>query len=320
VAGVPAVALVALFAVHQAPRFRDQLWFFGRASRNIFDQQVTAGWVLRGLEPQPRRVLLSDAGAIPYTSDVPALDLIGLGGYQGLPFARASRLGAASALELIEHVPAPTRPDYLALYPSWWGVLPMWFGKRIAEVPVRGNVICGGASKVLYRADWSPLEHSGEPFGASPGESLVDSVDVADVLSEKAHHLEVHPPHVGFVTMKILADPREPRNGLFDAGRILGKGEQLAFTLGGLRSGAPARLLLRGAPAQTTALSVELNGERLDGVVLEASDAWQEVPVELPAAQVRPEVRLHVVADSHEVILYHVFALQGRGAPAVAQP
>src|SRR5690606_32498496 len=132
---VPAVVLASTFAVHQAPRFRDQLWFFGRASRNIFDQQATAGWVLRKFDPPPQRVLLGDAGAIPYTSDLPALDLIGLGGYQGLPFARATRLSAAAGIELIEHVPEATRPDFLALYPSWWGVVPMWFGRSLAEVP-----------------------------------------------------------------------------------------------------------------------------------------------------------------------------------------
>lgn len=312
---VPALTAVVVFAAFQAPRFRDQLWFFGRASRNIFDQQVTAGWVLRGLEPQPRRVLLGDAGAIPYTSDVPALDLIGLGGYQGLPFARATRLGVASAVELIEHVPGPTRPDYLALYPSWWGVLPMWFGQRLAEVPVRGNVICGGPSKVLYRADWSALEHSGEPFSARSDEGLVDSVDVADLLSEQAHGLVVHPKEAGHVAMKILADPRAPRKGLFDAGRLLPPGVSMDFQIGGFVADQEARLLLRVAPAQTAVFRVELDGAPLERIVLEAEDQWQERSVVVPAARLRnsgagPVVTVRIVPESNELILYHVFVLQ----------
>lgn len=312
---LPALALTACVAIYQAPRFRDQVWFFGRASRNIFDQQVTAGWVLLGTEPKPRRVLLGDAGAIPYTSDVPALDLIGLGGYQGLPFARATRHGAAAAVELIERIPGPSRPDYLALYPSWWEVLPLWFGKRHAEVPVRGNVICGGASKVLYRADWSPLDHSNEPFSVQGTERLIDSVDVADLLSETSHELRVHPRVAGHVAMKILSDPRVTRKGLFDAGRTLHHGVALDFRLTGFRPGEPARLLLRVAPSQTGVLGLSLGGTLLERVVLEPSDEWQEHAVLVPANRVTATLPVRIDSESEEVVLYHVFAVQGGEPP-----
>lgn len=315
---VPALALATTFAVHQAPRFRDQLWFFGRASRNILDQQATAGWVLRKFEPPPRRVLLGDAGAIPYTSDLPALDLIGLGGYQGLPFARATRLGAASGVELIEHVPEPVRPDFLALYPSWWGVVPMWFGRPLAEIPVRGNVICGGASKVLYRADWSALDHSGEPFSAAPGERLVDAVDIADLLSEEAHAVVVHPENAGYVEMKILDDPRAPRKGLFDAGRLLAPGVELELGLDGLAPNVEGRLLLRVAPPQPAVFSVHLDGELLERVAIEPGDHWQEHSIRWPADRAGTAARLRIVPESGELVLYHLFALQGHETPARA--
>jgi len=85
----------------QVPHMTDQVWFFGRASRNIRDQHVKVGrWIRREL-PATRRILVGDAGAIPYSSDLPALDIIGLGGYPGLPFARASRFGVPAAVELI---------------------------------------------------------------------------------------------------------------------------------------------------------------------------------------------------------------------------
>lgn len=314
----PAVALTAAIVIYQVPRFRDQVWFFGRASRNIFDQQVTAGWVLLHAHPKPRRVLLGDAGAIPYASDLPALDLIGLGGFQGLPFARATRHSAAAGLELIEHLPSASRPDYLALYPSWWNELPLWFGRRTAEVPVRGNVICGGISKVLYRADWSPLDHSNEPFGIEAHERLIDSLDVADLLSEKAHGLEVHPKEAGYVTMKILDDPRAPRKGLFDAGRVLHRGVALGFGLTGFRAGEPARLLLRVAPAQTANLALYVGDTLLERVVLEPSDEWQEHAVLVPADRVTETLPLRIESESEEIVLYHVFAVQGGGAPAHA--
>jgi hypothetical protein len=146
-----ALALIAVFAVHQAPCMRDQIWFFGRASRNIRDQHITAGRVLRQLTPRPRRILVGDAGAILYASDLPGLDLIGLGGFHDLPFARASVHGLGATLELIQRIPETERPDLFAIYPSWWGDLPTWFGRQLTEVPVRGNVICGGSESHLPR-------------------------------------------------------------------------------------------------------------------------------------------------------------------------
>ncbi|HEY3592926.1 MAG TPA: hypothetical protein VGL13_03600, partial [Polyangiaceae bacterium] len=152
-----ALVLVGLFLWHEQPRMRDQIWFFGRASRNIRDQHISAGRLLASISPRPHRVLVGDAGALMYASDLPGLDLIGLGGYHDLPFARAGVHGLGATLELIERLPTAERPDYFAIYPSWWGDLPNWFGERLAEVPVYGNVICGGSEKVVYRADWHGL-------------------------------------------------------------------------------------------------------------------------------------------------------------------
>ncbi|MEP7053454.1 MAG: hypothetical protein ABJB12_24025, partial [Pseudomonadota bacterium] len=68
---VSGLALLAtgFFIAHQLPRFREQVWFFGRASRNILDQHLTAGALIRQ-DPSlhAKRVLVGDAGAIPYAS------------------------------------------------------------------------------------------------------------------------------------------------------------------------------------------------------------------------------------------------------------
>jgi hypothetical protein len=146
------LVLAGFFAWQEAPAFRFQVWYFGRGARNIYDQQISVGKVLRtGLEPPPQLVLLGDAGAIPYVTDAPALDLIGLGGFHGMPFARATRAHVGAAIELIEHLEQKDRPDVFALYPSWWDELPLWFGTRITEVPARGNVICGAPSGFVPR-------------------------------------------------------------------------------------------------------------------------------------------------------------------------
>ncbi|HEV8547699.1 MAG TPA: hypothetical protein VGQ57_01705, partial [Polyangiaceae bacterium] len=154
---VMALAMVALFGVpvfvwQAEPNLRFQAWYFGRGARNIYDQHVTLGRVLKQSPERQSLVLLGDAGAIPYVSEGPALDIIGLGGYKGLPFARATRAHVGAAVELLEHLPPRERPTLLAIYPSWWDELPLWFGQRLFEIPDRGNVICGAPSVVVYRA------------------------------------------------------------------------------------------------------------------------------------------------------------------------
>ncbi len=156
-ARIAIVGLAVLFVWdHQIPKMRDQKWFFGRASRNIRDQHLTLGKYLGKLKPH--RVLVGDAGAILYESDRPGLDIIGLGGYHGLPFARAGVHGLPATLELLERIPDADKPDVLAIFPTWWGVLPVWFASDVMErFPVEGNVICGGYEHIVYKADWHML-------------------------------------------------------------------------------------------------------------------------------------------------------------------
>ncbi len=228
-----ASAALVLFFQHQASKMRDQRWFFGRASRNIRDQHVTSGRTLKSaLYPllsandgtfrmgRVQRMLLGDAGAIPYAADTPALDIIGLGGFHSFPFARADINGLASTIELMEYLPPSERPDVLVLYPSWWGSLPTFFSDAVlARFPVEGNVICGGYEDVVYRADWHLLNTGNDPREAPQGEAVKDEVDQADVLSEKRHaYTFVHGDN-GWSELKVLADPADATKDLLDGGR-----------------------------------------------------------------------------------------------------
>ena len=304
------VLLSGLFLWRQAPRFREQLWFFGRASRNIYDQHVRAGRKLRDeFRPQPTRVLVGDAGAIPYISDLPALDIIGLGGFRGLPFARATRQNVAAGIELIERLRPSERPDILAIYPSWWGDFPLWFGRRVDEVPVRGNVICGGASKVLYQPRWESLDRSEQPYSLAPGERRVDGVDMADLVSEHEHGYALSNGSVGHVLMKLLQNPALPREDLWDAGRIVPPGVRESFTLSGLDPERRVALIVRAAPTEATALELEAGPNIRKQVELPRRDGWLEQRIELGTPGVSSlAVRLN--APSVERVLFHVWAVQ----------
>jgi hypothetical protein len=309
--GVLTLVLGAFFWYGQGEARTGQQWFFGRAARNIFDQHIAAARRLRHLNPGPSRVLVGDAGAIPYVTDVPALDIIGLGGYQDLPFARATRHGVAAAIELIERLPPQERPDMMAIYPSWWSELPLWFGRELWATGVRGNVICGGREKVVYRPDWSPFSGSAYPAHLGRHDRVRWELDIADLVSEGESHAKVVGAP-GFVTMKMLQHPADPTRDMWDAGRVMPPGSSLDFTVEGVRVHEPLRLLFRVAPVHSIAASLWTGGDKLADIVFPQTNVWHEAVIDLPAASVDAVSRLELRVERGELVLYHLWGVQTR--------
>lgn len=239
-----AVALGAFVVIGAAWRVRFQSRFFADASENIHDQQIVAGKTLGALGPPGSRVLLGDAGAIPYFSDLAAIDALGLGGFRGMSFTRAALSGEASTLELLQRLDARDRPNLLALYPNWFAFTTSHFsGDEIARVTIEHNVICGGPTKLLARARWDALDGDAAP------EDAIDELDVADVDSERAHDYASPAPRGGFAIAAIV-------DGVFDGGRIVPEGEREIFAANAdaerasivVRSDAPIDATIDGAP------------------------------------------------------------------------
>ncbi len=272
------LGVLGLFAYAQAPRFRDQVWFYARASRNIRDQHLVAGGVLRELGA--KRVLVGDAGALLYASDIAGIDLIGLGGYHNYPFARANVHGLGASLELIDHMPKDQRPDVMAIYPTWWGDLPSIFGKRVAAVPVFGNVICGGAEKVIYKANWGAMDGSERPRSLPPQVVVSDELDVADLISEKDHDYVFPRPGMGFVGYRVLPDLRDRGRDLFDAGRFIPEGQRETATLHAPEG--PARLFVRTVGERQTHVEVYVNGQPAGQIHVPEGASFVEPSMPLP--------------------------------------
>jgi hypothetical protein len=232
-AGALALGLALATALAPFAWFPRQIDHFARASANIAGQQVEVARRLALRSPRPRRVLVGDAGAIPYLSGLDAIDGLGLGGYRGLPFARASVHGVPAVVELIERLPPLERPDVLALYPSWWRGLADIFGRQVDAVRIADNVICAADEKVIYEADWSALAPPGE---ARPG--AIDEIDVGDLIEERAHRYELPAPRGGWVIGAVLEAQGRPR---FDAGRIIPEGRREAFEVRAAAARGPAR-------------------------------------------------------------------------------
>lgn len=291
------VGLAVLFAWdHQIPKMRDQKWFFGRASRNIRDQHITLGKYLHELAP--RRVLVGDAGAILYESDRPGLDIIGLGGYHRLPFARAGVHGLPATLELVERIPDADKPDVLAIFPTWFGALPVWFASDVLKrFPVEGNVICGGYEHVVYRADWRVLGTGDRIRSVPEGEAPYARLDVADLVSEQANGYVFERPSNGWTDMRLLADPTDPRHDMFDAGRRIAVGKWASWIARGLTPGQAAHLVVRTAPESSTRVRVRINRVDAGFLDLERTDGWVEASLAIPADRVAAEMRIELTNE-----------------------
>jgi hypothetical protein len=177
-------ALAGFFILVQLlglPRWIDT---YGMNSKNIFDQQIAMGKYIAENLPEDATVGLNDAGAIPYYSGRKCFDIVGLG-TEGQ--SRWYRSGPGSVFEGFERLSRADLPGYFAVYPAWW-FNPDILAEKIHDINLPDNTICGDAYKALFRADWSILGSGSRPLmeHAAAGKP-VDSVDVADLDSEKTH-------------------------------------------------------------------------------------------------------------------------------------
>lgn len=266
------------------------------------------------LAPQKvNRVLVGDAGAILYASDKVGLDIIGLGGYHDLPFARAGVQGMAATIELMERVPPSERPELLAIFPTWWGSFPTWFGPEVVKrFPVEGNVICGGYEHVVYRADWHVLGTGAEPRSFDKGIELRDELDVGDLVSEKRHDYAFTRPQNGWTDMKILADPWDERRDMFDGGRRISNGKSERFKVLHSILGRRGQLLFRTAPDGKSRMLVMVNGVQIADETFTPKNQWVERIVEVPKERVTGDtLDVEVVsAGPGDWVDYHVYFAQ----------
>lgn len=237
------VSFAGLFALVFA-RTDEARSYFRRASKNVHEQQVTMGRLVSAILPRDAIVLVGDAGAIPFFSKRTCVDALGLGGYRRYPFVQAAVHGEAATLELLERIPEGERPTHFALYPNWFPTITGTFGRKVREITIEDNVICGGPTKVLYEADFSALG-GGEArdLGVPPSDvvNVMDSLDLADVESERAHDTVLPVPNGGYTTARVF-DVGGRRT--FDGGRIVQGGREVSFVPRGVSG--PARVTLRG--------------------------------------------------------------------------
>jgi len=258
----------------------------GGNSLQIKEQQVSIGYWIRENLPPGARVAVNDVGAMRYYGEHPTVDLIGLT-TNGL--ALPSRNGLGSLYEALEDMPEEKRPDYFAIYPTWFpgledsGVLEQEIARfALSSRPETAGIV-GGSEVVVSRADWG-LARSGEAFR---GEGTVrDTLDVADLESEREHDYEMHMPLIGLEPANLLTRKRSPDGEVvLDGGRALPGAEE--FTITGLSPNRPVEVVMRTESAPF-ALQVQADGKRLGEWVFQPSGSgWQEATFTIPARSVR---------------------------------
>ena len=258
----------------------------GGNSLQIKEQQVSIGYWIRENLPPGARVGVNDVGAMRYYGGHPTVDLIGLT-TNGL--ALPSRNGLGSLYEALEKMPEEKRPDYFAIYPTWFpgfedsGVLDQEIARFFLSSRPEAAGIVGGSEVVVSRADWG-LARSGETFR---GEGTVrDTLDVADLESEREHDYEMRMPLIGLEPANLLTRKRSPDGEVvLDGGRGLPGAEE--FTITGLSPNHPVEVVMRTSDAPFT-LQVQADGDLLREWAFQPSGSgWQEATFTIPAQSVR---------------------------------
>ena len=258
----------------------------GGNSLQIKEQQVSVGYWIRENLPPGASVGVNDAGAMRYYGGHRTVDLIGLT-TNGL--ALPTRNGVGSLYETLEKMPEEKRPDYFAIYPTWFpgfeasGVLDQEIARfAISDRPEVAGIV-GGSEVVVFRADWS-LAQSGEAFQGEG--SVKDTLDIADLGSETEHDYEMHMPLIGLEPANLLTRERSPDGEMVvDGGRGLPGAEE--FTIRGLSRNRPVEVVMRTTSAPF-ALQVQADGRHVGEWDFQPSGSrWQQATFTIPAESVR---------------------------------
>jgi hypothetical protein len=158
------------------------------SASGIDRQQVTLGrWAKRNL-PEDARIGVNDTGAIAYFSDRHTFDIVGLTTQSE---GRYWVAGAGSRFEHYERLyreRAASLPTHFIVYPEWMAC-DVVLGQTLYEATVLDSSILGGRTMRVYEADYRLLGSGESPWTA--GLDVYDSLDVADLESEKDHEYDL---------------------------------------------------------------------------------------------------------------------------------
>ena len=231
--------------------------------------------------PGDARIGLNDTGAIAYFGGRHTFDIVGL----TTPTEATYWLGgSASRYEHYErmHRATPSMlPTHFAVYPEWMGNDAI-LGATLFEATVKDATILGGQTMKLMKADYARLGTGEAPRRATP--SIVDTLDVADLESEREHAYELLGAQEGEQAVDTFADEADPTDPRFaDGARSNRRHERFVARLA---PGKPHVMVVRMRAASDgdgdVTVRVRAGGKEI-GTLAPSTSGVEEETLELPA-------------------------------------
>jgi len=244
------VVVGALVLLMMVPHTRFWAKRYGDNCRDLVQQHFkVADWLAKNTPPNSR-IMVNDAGAIPYLSKRYTHDVVGLASNAFYKLKKIIPFSDAPAWEALEDL--PNRPHYTVAYPEW---IPQMYRFRVFETvksfPLRNRTMVANEIKVVWKMRWDLLLDS----AVAPGKTgkPVDRLDVAFIRSEKEHDYE----RLDRDTPRgvVLQHPHRGK-ALIDGGRVVVKGEQFVLKATPNRA---ATLMLRVRGHEALDLRVRVN-------------------------------------------------------------
>ena len=261
----------------------------------IHDKQAAAARAARSL-PKGARLLVCDAGAIPYLSGKWTFDLVGLTTPTGHNYFRN---GVGSRFELFERLPKKKRPTHIAAYGFC-----LWHGAE-------GELISMHRDMMIAEMGEKDAGSGHRPMTRYEGWRVVDRVDVADMHDEAAHGYEHE--KMGVIADNIVhrdPPPDEPMAAqVADGGRLVVDKHSMRFSA---RPGEALKIVARFTVGLNVKLQLEVGGQifpvKLD---VEETPQWREITVSVPGSRVKADNKLTVRTTNGAAFhAYHYFFLQ----------
>ncbi len=257
-----------------------------QSASGIDRQQVAAGrWADTHL-PKDARIGINDAGAIAYFGNRKTFDVVGL---TTTGEARYWTAGVASRFEHYEKMPRNRLPTHFIVYPDWMGS-ELLFGPTLAEFTVTDATILGGQTKRAATADWSPLG-TGELPWSDPNGAILDTVDVADLESERDHGYELLGAREG---EEIVESGFIGGASFTDGGRTERTRERFVAKLS---PGRAHHVLARLRSAIDTKVRLSLEGAPDAEVALAGGD-WREISLTVAPSAARAKTTMAIASDA----------------------
>lgn len=139
---------------------------------------------------------------------------------------------------------------------------------------------------------------------------VVDALDVADLVSERAHAYVM--PNPGWSEMKVLADPLDGQADMFDSGRRTELHQVETYRLKAKHAGERAHLVMRTTPEQHLEFEVRVSGKTIAHANHMRVEGWQENVFDLDESATRSgtiDVTIYNIGPG-DFIDYHVWLTQ----------